>query len=95
MGLVSKRLLPPPRHQIQTDVNMSVSDSRPGRRWHRDLNREQWLTLIGAWCLWALDAMDFLLITFVLTDISQTFNVTLHTASLLILATFGVRWLGG
>ena len=63
--------------------------------WYRDLNREQWLTLIGAWCLWALDAMDFLLITFVLTDISRTFNVTLHTASLLILATFGIRWLGG
>ena len=65
------------------------------RRWYRDINRDQWLTLIGAWCLWALDAMDFLLITFVLIDISRTFNVTLHTASLLILATFGVRWLGG
>jgi len=74
---------------------MSVSDSRSKRHWYRDLNREQWLTLIGAWCLWTLDAMDFLLITFVLTDISRTFNVTLHTASLLILASFGVRWLGG
>ena len=39
--------------------------------------------------------MDFLLLTFVLIDISRTFDVTLHTASLLILATFGVRWLGG
>ena len=63
--------------------------------WYRDLSRDQWLTLVGAWCLWALDAMDFLLITFVLIDLSRTFHVTLHTASLLILATFGVRWLGG
>lgn len=65
------------------------------RRWYREINRAQWLTLVGAWCLWALDAVDFLLITFVLIDISKTFGVELHTASLLILATFGVRWLGG
>jgi SHS family sialic acid transporter-like MFS transporter len=65
------------------------------RRWYQEINRAQWLTLAGAWCLWALDAVDFLLITFVLIDIAKTFDVTLHTASLLILATFGVRWLGG
>ena len=76
-------------------MSISVPSSMYKRRWYRDLNRDQWLTLVGAWSLWVLDAMDFLLITFVLIDISRTFNVSLHTASLLILATFGVRWLGG
>jgi SHS family sialic acid transporter-like MFS transporter len=76
-------------------VNQSFSAPSARRRWYREINRNQWLTLFGAWCLWALDAVDFLLITFVLIDISKTFGVTLHTASLLILATFGVRWLGG
>ncbi|WP_277188574.1 MFS transporter [Caballeronia sp. BR00000012568055] len=76
-------------------MNQPVSASGSRRRWYQEINRAQWLTLIGAWCLWALDAVDFLLITFVLIDISKTFDVTLHTASLLILATFGVRWLGG
>jgi SHS family sialic acid transporter-like MFS transporter len=69
--------------------------TRQSGPWYKDISRAQWLTLAGAWCLWALDAVDFLLITFVLADIAKSFDVTLHTASLLILATFGVRWLGG
>ncbi|WP_225936681.1 hypothetical protein [Caballeronia sp. NK8] len=41
------------------------------------------------------DALDFLAITFVLGDIARTFGVALDTASLLLLATYGVRWIGG
>ncbi|WP_232484031.1 hypothetical protein [Burkholderia gladioli] len=67
----------------------------PGRRWYREISLGQWGVLIGVWCVWALDAFDFLLVTFVLTDIAKAFSVAPSTASLLILATFGVRWLGG
>jgi len=66
-----------------------------GRRWYREISLGQWGVLIGVWCVWALDAFDFLLVTFVLTDIAKAFGVASSTASLLILATFGVRWLGG
>jgi SHS family sialic acid transporter-like MFS transporter len=76
-------------------VKDSVATPPSRLRWYREINRSQWFTLVGAWLLWSLDAVDFLLITFVLIDISKTFDVSLHTASLLILATFGVRWLGG
>jgi SHS family sialic acid transporter-like MFS transporter len=42
-----------------------------------------------------MDAVDFLAITFVLNDIAKHFNVPLSTASLLLFATYGVRWIGG
>jgi len=45
--------------------------------------------------VWALDAFDFILITFVLSDIARAFGVAVSQVSLLILATFGVRWAGG
>ena len=67
----------------------------PGQPWYRDLGRPQWLTLAGAWALWLLDAFDFLLITFVLVDIAKSFDVSLKAASLLLISTYGVRWLGG
>jgi len=84
---------------------MTVLDSQKGghvRYWHCLVPPFVWryqtcllAPLPWTWCLWALDAVDFLFITFVLADIARSFDVTLHTASLLILAIFGVRWLGG
>jgi SHS family sialic acid transporter-like MFS transporter len=63
--------------------------------WRRDISAKQWLTLAGVWAVWALDAIDYLAITFVLSDIAKEFNVSLGTTSLLLLATYGVRWAGG
>lgn len=54
-----------------------------------------WRVLFAAWAVWALDAIDFLCITFVLVDISRTFDVSLSATSLLMFATYGVRWIGG
>jgi SHS family sialic acid transporter-like MFS transporter len=51
--------------------------------------------LIAAWGVWVMDAVDFLAITFVLRDIASEFKVGLDTASLLLFATYGVRWIGG
>ncbi|WP_296185716.1 MFS transporter [Pseudomonas sp. UBA1879] len=69
--------------------------AQPKHRWYRDINRTQWKVLIAAWGTWMLDALDFLAITFVLPDIAKAFDVSLGTTSLLLLATYGVRWFGG
>lgn len=64
-------------------------------RWYREITGAQWRVLIAAWGVWVNDALDFLAITFVLKDIAHAFDVALSTASLLLLATYGVRWIGG
>lgn len=64
-------------------------------RWYREITWDQWKALIAGWGVWALDAVDFLLITYVLTDVAKSFHVPLATASLLIVATYAVRWIGG
>ncbi|MDQ0217693.1 MFS transporter [Peribacillus cavernae] len=63
--------------------------------WYRKVSKDQWKTLFACWLGWALDAVDFIIITYVLTDIAKEFDLSLTTASTLILATFAVRWLGG
>ncbi|MGU7773781.1 MFS transporter [Burkholderia sp. MR1-5-21] len=70
-------------------------DRQPAQPWYREITGAQWRVLIAAWGVWVNDALDFLAITFVLRDIARTFNVSLDTASLLLLATYGVRWIGG
>jgi MFS transporter, SHS family, sialic acid transporter len=83
---------PPPKMQVQETQSPSAAAEAP---WHRQITWLQWRVLLGAWALWALDAIDFLAITFVLPDIAKTFNVTLGTTSLLLFATYAVRWIGG
>ncbi len=63
--------------------------------WYREVTPDNWRTLGGCWLGWALDGFDFLIITYVLTDIAKTFNISLATAGTLILATFATRWIGG
>lgn len=70
----------------------AASDQLP---WYRVIGWDCWRVLIAGWGVWALDAIDFLSITFVLTDIAKRFDVSLATTSLLLFATYGVRWLGG
>ncbi|MCF8567330.1 MFS transporter [Alicyclobacillus tolerans] len=63
--------------------------------WYQEITRDNWKTLLASWLGWALDGLDFVLITYVLTDISKQFHISLTIASTLILATFATRWLGG
>jgi SHS family sialic acid transporter-like MFS transporter len=63
--------------------------------WYKQVSKTQWNTLLGAWLGWALDGLDFLMITYVLTDISKDLHLSLTVASTLVLATFATRWLGG
>jgi SHS family sialic acid transporter-like MFS transporter len=76
-------------------LQQSISQPASTPPWHRQITWLQWRVLIGAWAIWALDAIDFLAITFVLQDIAKTFQVSLDATSLLLFATYGVRWIGG
>ncbi|WP_109480189.1 MFS transporter [Paraburkholderia sp. C35] len=78
-----------------TDAAASVSATTAALPWYREISWPQWRVLIAAWGVWVMDAVDFLAITFVLNDIAKQFNVPLSTASLLLFATYGVRWIGG
>lgn len=77
---------------MHSEVVRSSDSTGP---WYRDITASQWRVLVAAWGVWVNDALDFLAITFVLGDIARTFGVALDTASLLLLATYGVRWIGG
>jgi len=77
---------------MQSEVTLPHKTSK---RWYREITASQWRVLVAAWGVWVNDALDFLAITFVLRDIAHTFGVSLDTASLLLLATYGVRWIGG
>jgi SHS family sialic acid transporter-like MFS transporter len=77
---------------MQSEVILSRASAKP---WYREITASQWRVLLAAWGVWVNDALDFLAITFVLRDIAHTFGVSLDTASLLLLATYGVRWIGG
>lgn len=63
--------------------------------WYHEITWPQWKALLAAWCVWGLDAFDFLILTYVLVAVAATFHVPLAVAGTLFLATYGVRWFGG
>jgi SHS family lactate transporter-like MFS transporter len=63
--------------------------------WYREVSREQWKTFLTTFAAWTLDAFDFTIITFVLTDIRRSFEVNLALAGALATVTLLFRMLGG
>lgn len=63
--------------------------------WYAEVSWRHWNALLATWLGWALDGFDFILITYVLSDVAKEFHVSLTTAGTLVLATFSTRWLGG
>lgn len=63
--------------------------------WYRDVSRQQWKTFLTTFSAWTLDAFDFTIITFVLTDIRRSFEVNLALAGALATVTLLFRMVGG
>ncbi|OFW42850.1 MAG: hypothetical protein A3J29_02390 [Acidobacteria bacterium RIFCSPLOWO2_12_FULL_67_14b] len=63
--------------------------------WYRDVSREQWKTFLTTFAAWTLDAFDFTILTFVLIDIQQSFEVNRALAGALGTVTLLFRVVGG
>ncbi len=63
--------------------------------WYKEVSRQEWKTFLTTYAAWTLDAFDFTIITFVLTDIRRSFEVNLALAGALATVTLFFRMLGG
>ncbi|MDR7077332.1 MFS family permease [Neobacillus niacini] len=63
--------------------------------WYKDINKQQWKALIGAFLGWALDAFDFLLYNFVIVTLIKEWGLTTASTGLVASVTVVASALGG
>jgi SHS family lactate transporter-like MFS transporter len=63
--------------------------------WYKEVSRQEWKTFLTTFAAWTLDAFDFTIITFVLTDIRRSFEVNAALAGWLATVTLLFRMVGG
>src|SRR3954464_5763008 len=60
----------------------------------RGLNRDQRNAFVAAWLGWAMDAFDYFLLVFVITDVAETFNTTKTHVAVATTLTLAARPVG-
>ena len=65
------------------------------RLFNEEITKGQWMSLVGAWSGWALDAMDWTMLALMFPLLKEEFAVSLPQLGLLATATLGGAAIGG